>query len=78
MASVIVAGDYSPKDRISELISKGQTEDIFSDIKGILSKADYSIVNFESTVISDKSKITQASTIACSSLIVLISAIVMQ
>lgn len=57
MASVVIAGDYSPKDRISELLSKGQTEEIFSDIKGVLSEADYSIVNFESVVISEKSKL---------------------
>ena len=54
MSSIIIAGDYSPKDRISELLSKGQTEGIFSDIIDVLSGADYSIVNFESAVISDK------------------------
>ena len=57
MSSIIIAGDYSPKDRISELLSKGQTEGIFSDIIDVLSGADYSIVNFESAVISDKSKL---------------------
>lgn len=57
MASVIVAGDYSPKDRISELLSNGQTEKIFSDIKSVLSEVDYSIVNFESAVVTDKSSL---------------------
>lgn len=57
MPSVVIAGDYSPKDRISELLSKGQTEIIFSEISGVISEADYAIVNFESAVISDNSKL---------------------
>lgn len=61
MSSIIIAGDYSPKDRIADLIDAGKTEEIFADIKSVLSEADYNIVNFESAVISNKSKLIKKS-----------------
>ena len=50
MARIIIAGDFSPKDRLKSEIEKRQYQLIFSEIKPILSSADYSIVNFESTI----------------------------
>ena len=55
--TILIAGDYSPKDRISALIAEGKTQDIFADIKQSLFESDYSIVNFESVVISANSKL---------------------
>ncbi len=57
MASVIIAGDYSPKDRVAKLIETGETNEIFEDIKKILIQSDYAIVNFESAVVSVHSKL---------------------
>lgn len=57
MASVLIAGDYSPKDRVSQLIESDNANEIFADIQALLSRADYSIVNFESAVISKNSKL---------------------
>ena len=57
MASIIIAGDYSPKDRVAKLIESDDTKDIFADIKGVLTSSDYSIVNFESAVTTAQSKL---------------------
>lgn len=57
MVSIIIAGDYSPKDRVAKLIETGKTDEIFTDIKKILNQSDYAIVNFESAVISERSKL---------------------
>ena len=50
MARILIAGDFSPKDRLKSEIEKKQYQIIFSEIKPILSSVDYSIVNFESTI----------------------------
>lgn len=57
MATIIIAGDYSPKDRIAQLIDVGDTSGIFDEIKDLLSQTDYSIVNFESAVTTAYSKL---------------------
>lgn len=57
MATIIIAGDYSPKDRIAQLIEADNTSGIFAGIKDVLSQSDYSIVNFESAVTTANSKL---------------------
>lgn len=47
---VLVAGDYSPKERVRQLIVDGHYNDVLSSVKPLLAGADYSLVNFESAV----------------------------
>ena len=51
--SILIAGDYSPNDRVANQIQNENYESVFGDIVPIVEDADYSIVNFESTVCVD-------------------------
>lgn len=44
---VLIAGDFCDNGRVSSLISKNEYDSLFSDVKSIIQKADYSILNFE-------------------------------
>lgn len=57
MATIIIAGDYSPKDRIAQRIEAGDTGDIFAEVIDVLLQSDYSIVNFESAVTTANSRL---------------------
>lgn len=48
--SVLVAGDYCPRERINELIAAENYDLIFGQVKRIIDQCDYSIVNFECPV----------------------------
>ena len=48
---VLVAGDYSPRDRVAQLINDGDTNELLSSVRSIIQSVDYSIVNFESSVV---------------------------
>ena len=52
---MLIAGDFCPNYRISEMIEKGNFEGVFGDMKNILAESDYSIVNFESTILKEQS-----------------------
>lgn len=54
--SVLVAGDYSPKERLQKALDDGTYTAMFSGVRDIVSSADYSIVNFETTVPTVDSK----------------------
>lgn len=56
MVRIIIAGDYSPTNRIVDEIRSNNSRKIFHDVRKLNEKVDYSIVNFESTIadISDK------------------------
>ena len=56
MIKLLVAGDYSPKTRVAELIDKGEHASVFSEVKELTSEMDYSIVNFESTITAEGDK----------------------
>lgn len=56
MTKIIVAGDYSPNNRVSQLINERRAVEVLKNISQTVQKADYAIVNFESVVISSKSK----------------------
>lgn len=53
---ILIAGDYSPRDRISRLIAEDNAGSVFEQVKPVIDSADYSIVNFETTVIDNKCK----------------------
>lgn len=53
MISVLIAGDYCPKERVATLINEGRFDTIFDPIKEIIDNSDYSIVNFECPVCED-------------------------
>lgn len=44
---IIVAGDFCPRDRVTDLLDRGDYKSVFGEVKDIISNADYSIVNFE-------------------------------
>lgn len=48
--NIIIAGDYCPQLRAEALIDKGDFESVLGNVRDVLSKSDYSIVNFESTI----------------------------
>ena len=50
MIKILIAGDYSPMLRVSDLIEKGREQEIFSEVKKLTEQMDYCVVNFESTV----------------------------
>ena len=47
---MIVAGDFCPQERVAQLFEKGDFSTVLGGVQPILSKADYSIVNFECPV----------------------------
>ena len=54
MAKIVIAGDYSPKDRVKNLINNGKGLDALEGVRGLLSNVDYSVVNFETTLADGK------------------------
>lgn len=53
---ILVAGDYCPIERVNSLIKNNDYHHLFEKIESVISKADYSIVNFEYPIICDESK----------------------
>ena len=49
---IVVAGDYCPTERISEMLTKNDFS-FFDEIKEIVKGADYSIVNLECPIVAD-------------------------
>lgn len=47
---VLIAGDYCPVGRVNSLIEKDDVAEVFSDVKTVIQRVDYSIVNFECPV----------------------------
>ena len=52
--SVLVAGDFCDKNRVSKLIYNECYDRMFDNVKNIVSDADISIVNFEFPIVEDK------------------------
>lgn len=48
--SILIAGDYSPKDRFQNAIDDGTYIGIFPGIRDIVTSVDYSVINFKTTV----------------------------
>lgn len=63
---MLIAGDYSPKDRVKTMIENGLGGDVLESVRAILSSADYSVVNFETTLADEKcEKIRKAGPALC-------------
>lgn len=54
--NIIIAGDFCPRRRVAKLIEEKRYEDVFSQVKKITDKADYSILNFEAPVVINDAK----------------------
>jgi len=54
--NIIIAGDFCPRRRVEKLIEEKRYEDVFSQVKEITDKADYSILNFEAPVVINDAK----------------------
>lgn len=48
--NVLIAGDFCPLHRVVHLFEKGDFSSVLGDVKEVITKADYSIVNFECPV----------------------------
>lgn len=55
MISVLVAGDYCPHGRITNLVEQGDYDTIFGQVKSTIEQCDYSLVNFECPVSTSNS-----------------------
>ena len=55
MVKILIAGDYVPQHRVSNLIDKSQFADVFSEVLPYTQAADYSIVNLEAPVVQSLS-----------------------
>lgn len=47
---VLIAGDFCPQKRAAKKIDQGEYNSVFGDIKSVVTRANYSIVNFECPV----------------------------
>lgn len=47
---ILIAGDFVPCSRVAKLVAQKKFEDVFSEVRPIVERMDYSIVNFESPV----------------------------
>lgn len=56
MISIIVAGDFCPRNRVAAFFQQRRYEDVLKEVKEVTEQADYSIVNLEAPIISDKAK----------------------
>lgn len=54
--SILIAGDYSPKERFQKALDNSLFETLFPGVKELISSSDYSIVNFETTIPTQYSK----------------------
>lgn len=52
--TIIIAGDFCPRDRIVDFIENDRYQEIFHDVKSIINRASYTIVNLEAPIIKDK------------------------
>ena len=53
MINILIAGDFCPLHRVDKLIGQGKYDSIFSDVKELLTKMDYSLVNLEAPIVLD-------------------------
>ena len=58
---ILIAGDYRPDNRVTNLFNNKDFEAIFREVKQQTSKADYSIFNLEApVVVGDVKPITKS------------------
>lgn len=52
--NILIAGDFSPSARIAKLIEENKFSRVFpDDVRQVIMSADFSFVNFESTIVKD-------------------------
>ncbi len=54
--NIVIAGDFSPQDRVARLFKNDETASILGDVNSLLHKTDFSIVNFECAVVDNNAK----------------------
>lgn len=54
--NILIAGDFSPKERVMHAFNRGDRLELFPGIDKIIRNTDYSIVNFESVIPTISSK----------------------
>jgi len=66
--NILIAGDYCPNERLAPLIEKENYSFVFGQILPLLSKVDFSIVNFECPVVAANIKpiLKQGPNLSCS------------
>lgn len=50
---IICAGDFSPRDKLAELVETDRFIEVLGEVRPIISAADYAVVNLESPVVID-------------------------
>lgn len=65
---IIVAGDFCPNKRVSELINNNNWKDVLSDLEPLIKSADLSVLNFECPIADENYKpiIKQGPNLKCS------------
>jgi len=56
MISILIAGDYCPRYRVQALFDREDYSSVLSEVKAVVEKSDYSIVNLECPVSTNDSK----------------------
>ncbi len=56
MIKILVAGDYSPNNKVSKQLEEGNFHYVLGEVKSFAEEADYAIVNFETTIYDDDAK----------------------
>lgn len=66
--NILIAGDFCPRYRVAEKFEQGDYESVLGDVKDIISKANYSIVNYECPVTEggEKPILKQGPNLQCS------------
>ena len=66
---ILIAGDFCPQNRVSQQIDKGDYESVLGPVRGVIARADYSIVNFECpvTIGGERPIVKQGPNLQCSS-----------
>ena len=53
MIKILIVGDYCPRYRVEKLFENSRYNDVFENIIPIVNSVDYSLINFECSVVSD-------------------------
>lgn len=51
---ILIAGDFCPQDRVASLFEEGDYEFVLRDVRSVVNKVDYSLVNFECPIINEQ------------------------
>ena len=53
---ILFAGDYVPRNRLLPIVEKGDYEYVFGEVRDIISKIDYAVLNFESPIAEESDR----------------------